>query len=331
MVRPSLLLTLLFLASRFGLTQAVSPITQAERHGLNGPDHTVLTEEFEYVPDLKGQVVDSIIRTYDPQGNLVEESRYEADGTLHSSLKITRDSWQVLNIEKTSVVPEENQTVIRSYDSDGAMKQNDIYDQEGVTRTTFELLPKASRSNGGYRSRQVNPEGKVVLSVSAESTDPATGVTRITTTVDGKPTASGMIRPDAAGTRELSVQASPDGSFYQMERKPDGTVSQHTYSASTKTHDYLTMDQQRRLVEAVLESPSDYYKTTFRYDGLGRQIEMACYDRTGRLLSKNTTEYRNDDHENWIEQKESQWQAASSSGPAHTTFVSMQTRMITYY
>jgi hypothetical protein len=58
---------------------------------------------------------------------------------------------------------------------------------------------------------------------------------------------------------------------------------------------------------------------------------MAYYDRSGRLVSKDTTEYRNDNYGNWIEQKESQWHAASGPSRAQSTFVSLHTRTIAYY
>jgi hypothetical protein len=91
------------------------------------------------------------------------------------------------------------------------------------------------------------------------------------------------------------------------------------------------MNQEHRLTEQIWESPSGYQKTTFRYDEFGRQVESTYYDRSGKLVGKDTTEYRNDDHENWIEQKQSQWQAASGPKPALSRIVSMYTRTITYY
>src|SRR2546427_759287 len=83
------------------------------------------------------------------------------------------------------------------------------------------------------------------------------------------------------------------------------------------------MYQEHHSIEEIWESPSGYQKTTFRYDEFGRQIESATYDRSGKLLGKDTTEYRNDDHGNWIEKKESRWQAASGHKPAQSRLVSI--------
>ena len=329
MPRLSFLLTFLVLASQFGSAQAASPKSDAAKMGLHGPVHTVLTEEFEYASDPNGKLGGSTIWTYDPQGFELEHFRYEADGTLRSHVTITRN-YGVLKIETTSVVPEENSTVIRSFDSRGEITQNEMYDQNGAkTRTTFELLPRVGNVTGGFRTRQESPAGQVTETT--DTTDPASGVFRSITTVDGKTTAAATIQKDASGVRQLSVQAEPDGSFTQTESKADGTTIQHNYFAPIKTHDYLIMNQEHRLIEEIQESPSDYSKTTFRYDGFGRQIETASYDRSGKLVSKDTTEYRYDNYENWIEQKQSQWQAASGPKPAQSRTVSMYTRTITYY
>ena len=335
MARSSFLLTFLLLASHFGSAQATSPKSDAAKrvlhgpvHGLHGPVHTVVTEEFEYVSGRDGKLAGWTVCTYDPQGYELEKFRYEADGTLRSHVTITRD-YGVLKIETTSVVPEENSTVIRSFDSRGEITQNEMYDQNGEkTRTTFELLPEGGNVAGGFRTRQESPAGRVTETT--ETTNSATGVFRSITTVDGKTTAAATVQRDASGVRQLSVQAEPDGSFTQTESKPDGTTIQHDYFAPNKTHDWIIY-QEHHTIEEIWESPSGYQKTTFRYDEFGRQIESATYDRSGKLVGKDKTEYRNDDHENWIEKKESQWQAPSGHKPAQSRLVSMYTRTITYY
>src|ERR1700693_2323585 len=335
MPRSSFLLTFLLLASHFGSAQAESPKSDAARmglhgpvHGLHGPVHTVLTEEFDYASDRNGKLAGSTVCTYDSQGYVLEKVRCEADVTRRSHVTITRN-YGVLKIETTSVVPEENGTVVRSFDSHGVIAQNEIYDQNGAeTRAIYERLPGVGSVTGGFRSREESPAGQVTETT--DTTDPATGMFRSITTVDGKTRASATIQRDASGVRrQLSVQAEPDGSFTQTESKPDGSTVQHNYFAPIKTHDYLIMNQEHRLIREILDSPADYYKTTFRYDGFGRQIETASYDRSGKLVSKDTTEYRNDNYENWIEQKQSQWQAASGPKPAHSRLVSVQTRTIT--
>jgi len=336
MPRLSFLLTFLLLVSPFNFAQAASPKNDAAtpkndaaKMGLYGPVHTVLTEKFEYVSDPKGKLAGSTVSTYDPQGYELEKFRYEADGTLRSHVTITHN-YGVLKIETTSVVPEENGTIIRSFDSRGEITQNEMYDQNGAkTRTTFELLPGVGNVAGGFRTRQDSPAGQVTETT--DTTDPATGVFRSITTVDGKTTAAARIQRDASGVRQLSVQTEPDGSFTQTESKPDGTTIQRDYFAPMKTHDFLVMNQEHRLTEQIWESPSGYQKTTFRYDEFGRQVESTYYDRSGKLVGKDTTEYRNDDHENWIEQKQSQWQAASGPKPALSRIVSMYTRTINYY
>src|SRR5439155_23438200 len=112
-------------------------------------------------------------------------------------------NYGVLKIETTSVVPEENGTVIRSFDSHGVIARNEIYDQNGAeTRTTYELLPGVGNVTGGFRTRQESPAGQVTETT--DTTDPASGVFRSITTVDGKTTAASKIQKDASGVRQLS-------------------------------------------------------------------------------------------------------------------------------
>jgi hypothetical protein len=243
MPRSSFLLTFLLLASQVPSAQNVTAKSEAVSMGLFGPVHTLLTEKFDYTSDPKGKRVWSTSCTYDPHGYKVEEFHYEGDGTLHSHEKITRNSG-VIKTETTSVIPEENRTVISSFGANGVMTQSDVYDQNGAdTRTTFEMLPRVGNATIGIRSRQQSPEGDVKVSESRGTTDPATGVNRYTNTADGKTTESGIIEQDASELRLLSARVSPDGSFSQIERKPDGTGLIHSYSAPTKTHDYtITTD-----------------------------------------------------------------------------------------
>jgi hypothetical protein len=327
MPRSRFLLTFLILTSQVRSAQDVSAKTQAASMGLFGPVHVVLTEKFDYASDPKGKLVWSTSCTYDLHGYKVEEFRYEGDGTLHSHAKITRNNG-VMKTETTSVIPEENRTEISSFGANGVMTQTDVYDQNGGdTRTTFEMLPRVGNATIGIRSRQQSPAGDVKVSESRGTTDPATGVNRYTNTADGKTTESGIIEQDGSELSLLSARVSPDGSFSQIERKPDGTGVIHSYSATTKTHEYTTTDQEWHVIETIQESPSEYSRTTFHYDRFGRQIEMASFDRSGKLVSKNTTEYRNDNYENWIEQK----QSASGPNPSQSVLVSVQTRTITYY
>jgi hypothetical protein len=128
---------------------AQEPVTNSEAAsvGLHGRVHTVLSEQFDYAGYPTGKVAGSTITIYDPQGYELEEFRYEANGSLHSHVKLTRKTWQVFKIETTSVVPEENQTVIHTFDSNGVITQTELHDRNGeVTRTKNELTcpPKSS-------------------------------------------------------------------------------------------------------------------------------------------------------------------------------------------
>ena len=83
------------------------------------------------------------------------------------------------------------------------------------------------------------------------------------------------------------------------------------------------------MLEAIEESPSYYVRVTYRYDKAGRRIEITNYDRTGKLLGKVSTEYQDDQLGNWIEQKETLWEAPSE--PPQSKIVSISRRTINYY
>jgi hypothetical protein len=83
------------------------------------------------------------------------------------------------------------------------------------------------------------------------------------------------------------------------------------------------------VLEVINDSPGDYTKTTFRYDEVGRQTEIANYDRSGKLRRKGITEYQEDVNGNWIEQKESHWDV--TLGSTLPKLGSVNRRTISYY
>ena len=189
-----------------------------------------------------------------------------------------------------------------------------------------------SRSGGATvsTSQEANGDGAVSTTETIdESTDPATGLSRQTTTKDGEPYTDWLIQRDISGKPVADALRFADGSFNEREVKPDGTTVEHKYWAPTKTHTYQTTDAHNRVLEVVNDSPGDYTKTTFRYDEAGRQTEIANYDRSGKLLRKGITEYQEDVNGNWIEQKESDWDVTLGNKPPKLGSVNRRT--ITYY
>src|SRR4029077_13358354 len=104
---------------------------------------------------------------------------------------------------------------------------------------------------------------------------------------------------------------------------------EHKYDVSTKTNSFQTIDAHNRVLEAIDDAPGVYIRTTFQHDELGRDTETANYDRSGKLLHKVIMEYQADEHGNWIEQKESDWD--DTLGDKLPKLVVVSRRTITYY
>lgn len=310
----------------FGQQPAKS--SEAAIVGLRGPVQSVLTKYVDYRDNPDGKPTSSSLTIYDPRGYLAEEYRYDADGVLHSHTKYMRDEWRVFKTETTSTVPNESRTFVQSFNADGLVTGTETYDGTGllIDRTTTAFQPTTG-DPAISRSKTTLPDGTVSTTTTAETTDAATGITRQSVAKDGEQHSDWLIQRDTKGNPVTDALRFADGSFNLREVKPDGTTVEHKYWAPTKTHTYQTADAHNHTLEVINESPHDYTKTTFRYDGAGRQTEIANYDKSGKLLRRVTTRYEVDGNGNWIEQKDFLWEAATGK----SKLSSVSRRIITYY
>jgi hypothetical protein len=273
----------------------------------------------------------STLLIYDPEGYSLEEYHYEEDGSLHSHTKYTRKAWRVYRTETDSVIPSENRTFVQSFNSDGLVTGTETYDgSRSLISNSKNDFPSKRGGAVVSTSKEENGDGGVSTTETIdESADPAIGLSRQTTTKDGKPYYDWLIQRDTSGKPVTDALTFVDGSFSEREVKPDSTTIEHKYWAPTKTHTYQTTDAHNRVLEVVNDSPRDYTKTTFRYDEAGRQTEIANYDHSGKLLRKGITEYQEDVNGNWIEEKESHWDVTMGNKPPKLGLVNRRT--ITYY
>ena len=296
MTRWSFLSALLLFCPQFCFGQQPAKNSEAAIVGLRGPVHSVLTETFDHRESPQATPTGSTLVIYDPEGYLLEEYRYEPEGSLRSHTKYTRKGWQVYGTKTDSVVASENLTFVQSFNSDGLVTGTETYDGSGSliskTKNDFPLrIGGATVST----SQVANADGAVSKTETIdESTDPATGLSRQTTTKDGKPYADWLIQGDGNGKPLADALRFVDGSFNEREFKPNGTTVERKYWAPTKTHTYQTTDAHNRVLEVINDSPGDYTKTTFRYNEAGRQTEIANYDHSGTLFHKGITEYQED-------------------------------------
>lgn len=331
MTRWSFLSASLLFCPQFCFAQQPAKNSEAAMVGLRGPVHSVLTEAFDNRESPQAAPKGSTLVIYDPEGYLLEEYRYEADGSLRSHIKYTRKGWQVFKTETTSAIPSENRTFVQSFNSDGLVIGTETYDGSGslISKTKNDF---PSRLGGATvsTSQESNGDGAVSTTDTIDkSSDPATGLSRQTTTKDGKPYSDWLIQRDTNGKPVADALRFGDGSFNEREVKPDGATVEHKYWAPTKTHTYQITDANNRVLEVIEDSPGHYAKTTFRYDEAGRQTEIANYDHSGKLLHKGIAEYQEDGNGNWIEQKEYNWDVTLGSKPPKLGSVNRRT--ISYY
>ena len=229
MTRWGFLSALFLLCPQFCFAQ--HPANEAAIVGLRGPVHSVLTETFDYRGSLQATPTGSTLVIYDSEGYLLEEYRCEPDGSLHSHTKFTHKGWQVYRTEAASAVASENRTFVRSFNSDGLVIETETYDGSGsvISKTKNEFLSKSGGATVST-SQEANGDGAVSTTETIDkNTDSATGLSRQTTTKDGKPYSDWLIQRDTNGKPVADMLRFVDGSFNAREVRPDGTTVEHKY------------------------------------------------------------------------------------------------------
>jgi hypothetical protein len=178
----------IFLVSLPGLAQQPAKGSEAAVIGLRGPVHTVLVK---YLDPDEQQPKLSILSIYDRHGYILEEYRYQADGSVSRHIKYTRDGWKVFKTETTSIVPNENRTFVQTFNSDGLVSGTETYDGSGV------LIAKTTNNfpaHGGMDSQTVQQDGSVATEKTVETTNDSTKISRQTVAKDGKPYSDWLIQ-----------------------------------------------------------------------------------------------------------------------------------------
>src|SRR5271156_2373627 len=126
-LRPICLASILIL-----LIQLPSWSQEAISVGLNGPVHTVLTEEFSDENGLPYQSRGSTFEIYDRRGYQLEVYQYNPDGSLWVHTINSRNGQQILKSQTTGTPPFANYSVQNFFDADGKLIETDAYDANGV-------------------------------------------------------------------------------------------------------------------------------------------------------------------------------------------------------
>src|SRR5205823_925813 len=120
----------------------------------------------------------------------------------------------------------EDRTFVQSFNAHGLVTETETYNGNG---SLFSKTKNDFPSSGGgatvSTSQETNGDG--VLSITEtidKSTAPAIGLSRQTTTKDGKPYTDWLIQRDTGGKPVADALRFADGSFNQSEVKLDGTI-----------------------------------------------------------------------------------------------------------
>jgi hypothetical protein len=301
--------------------------------GLKGKVQTILTERFTS-KDLAGREPSgTTLDVYDPAGYVLESFRYRPDGSLWEQVVYYRNGPQVFRVDVTGTSPYEPHSEENIYDAEGRVVESDIYDANAVlvSKTTNVFAQQGPNSDIMYQ-RIETIKGATATTVTtkiAETTDPQTGITHQVTTKNEQIDLDWVIQrsPDATVKKDKAVQ--PDGSYTERERNPDGTTLQDQYNAAAKMHNYMKLDAKGHIVESIEKSSSYYIRCTYSFDEAGRQTGQINYGISGNILDKSNSEYRDDSHGNWIEQKTIVWNTKIQ--PMQPKIVKLTLRTINYY
>jgi hypothetical protein len=303
---------------------------EATAVGLKGLVHTVLTEEFGDEDGVSRQSRGSSYEVYDRRGYQLEVYRYKPDGSLWVHTLISRNGEQIFKSQTTGTAPFENFSVQNVFDAEGTVIETDTYNADGVLtkKSTNEFLEKRTDSTT-YQSKETSVDGIENTREIVESTDPKTGLTHQIATMNGRPETDWVIQRSGNGVPDKDKIVFADGSYNERERRPDGTTVEDRYSASPEGHTYQTSDARGNLVEVVQMSDSDYIRCTYSFDDAGRPTGQINYDASGKMLSKSTVEYEDDDSGNWTKKTIVDWDTMSESMKQKAIVVTLRT--IKYY
>jgi hypothetical protein len=295
---------------------------------LSGPVRSVRVEVFDPPDAVAPRMSDETI--YDTSGFRIEETRRNSDNKIMYQRVLTRDRWKVFKeVFSRAQNDSESRTRINRFNSSGAVEAVEVYDSAG------HLLEKSDStySVGGDESTEVHTSsdsnGSEIKSTTQtiEATDRSSGITTQKVMRDGKPYSNWVIRRNQAG-EVLSDAIAVGDTSQERVYNDDGSSVEHQFSPSTKTHTFQTNDNDGRILELIVDSPTDYMRQTRTYDKRGNEIESRNYDRSGRLLSKFTTEYLNEDaNGNWTEMRKYR----QDSNSQEQTLVERLRRTISYY
>jgi hypothetical protein len=312
------------------LAQAPAWGQETRALGLKGPVYTVLTEEFTGKGGVRGAPSGSVLEIYDRQGYQIEVYRYKPDGSLWVHTVFDRNGPLISWMRVTGTAPFKTHTTQNIFDAEGRVIETDTYDANGVlvSKSKSEFGQQEPNSDT-MRRTETGADGKENTTEISETTDPKTGITHQVETRDGKIQSDWVIQRNREGVPEKDKIVYADGSYNERERKADGTTVEDRYSALARSHTYQTSDAKGHVTEVIEESDSRYIRRTYAYDKESRPTGQINYDAAGNILDKSTSEYRDDSHGNWIENKSIGWDTKAE--PMRPKIIVTTLRTINYY
>jgi len=286
-----------------------------ERGDLTGPVRAVRTEEAMFA-GRRGHCSQDPRRlvkltTYDPQGNLLEYTDYNLDGSIHSRVSFRRDQ-------------------------DGNQLEEAYYDGKGhLYRKRFFRPGSDSRL---IREESYSPEGSLVARTLPGYAD--TGALNQLDTYDGAgilirskvfDTAGNLTEDNHYENGTLSVRSvgSYDSYGNKLEEshyRADGSLLSNNLMNPAKS--IYSYDSNGRLSQEILYAAdgSVSWRINYAYDSKGNLSEQWQYRLGGFLTSHRTYAYGYDSAGNWDKQTIAEEFSDTCSNPMEVVY-----RTITYY
>jgi antitoxin component YwqK of YwqJK toxin-antitoxin module len=289
--------------------------SDSERGDLNGPVHSVRTEEALF-GGRRGHCSQdpkrlAKVTTYDREGGLLEYTDYNLDGSIHSKVTFGRDQ-------------SGNKTEEAYYDGKGRLYHKRFFRPGPDSRLIKEesYAPKGSLiartlpsySDTGVLNQLDTYDGEGIL-VQTRIYDAAGNLTEESHYENGGLSIKSVGAYDANGNKIEESHYKADGSLYS-----DSTMN------PAKIMD--SYDSGGRLSQQLLYSGdgSISWRINYAYDSKGNLVEQWQYRLGGFLISHRTYAYEFDSAGNWAKQTITDRLSETCSNPMEIIY-----RTITYY
>jgi hypothetical protein len=306
-----------------------------DRCGLIGPVKTIHFEVAKFLNESRkeGPRVSSCRFTYDPNGELIEDTRYFEGRRQTRSYEKKEGATEETGYDATGSL--ENKTVY-AYNSDGKVIEEGYYDGKGILqykkvynyRGPGNVVDVATYTEGGSKfdgKQSYRYDDNRGLTENASYGPDGTLRLKQTYAYNDKKLLTETARYNRENHLLIKTTYRYDDRerlIVQAEYKRDGSLqSQTVFVYNSRTN---IVEQSNFTTDGSLDN-----RRTSNYDDKGNLTEEAGYGADGMLDEKNVYSYKFDSRGNWTKQTKSKWVA--NAGRSRLEPIEATYRTIVYY